>query len=119
MTVLAPSLPVPVSPVVAPTVADVLRRAAYLFEEGIVEWGQGCMDGETVCIGGAVARAWMEFHGSFPLFLWHKHAETSGTAYNLPALLDLDAPAVWNDAPGRTKAEVVARLRSAADAVAG
>jgi hypothetical protein len=98
----------------AVTTSDILHRAADLLEE--FGWCQGVeakdQDGFScnpfrgsvaqLCMGGAVRRARFEFGGVSELdnpYDWHEAIDPN-----------------WNDQPGRTKAEVVARLRHAAEA---
>lgn len=111
MTVLAPSLPVPVSPVVSPSVADVLRRAADLLEE--FGWCQAesmvVKDGFVVayCAG----RAYLQAHRDLGT-----GRDTNEGWDDLRPLLGLGDETVssWNLRSSRE--EVVARLRAAADA---
>jgi hypothetical protein len=101
MTVLAPA-PTPVR--TEPTTADVLERAADIIEE--VGWIQGEYGDASkgLCILGAIGMAWRSFGGSFR------------AVPDSHALLGLPNAAVWNDARGRTKQQVVRRLREAAAA---
>jgi hypothetical protein len=88
-----------------PSTADVLNQAAdYLEQHGWIQGGLGTPDGPR-CVAGAIGglergrfcEAWLAF-----------------TRYLKP-----EHPATWNDAPGRTKGEVVAALRAAALLEAG
>lgn len=87
----------------ADTVADVLERAADLIEpEGA--WIQGVFqseDGCSHCLHSAV----MEQADDF----LKMKAATQALGFNYS-----EEVWVWNDAPGRTQAEVVAKLREAA-----
>lgn len=98
-----------------PTVAEVLERAADLLEE--YDWCQGEFakdsDGcavvwesdkaQSFCALGVAYRAWSDLgQPHFPLV-------TSMQGY-----LDVRDVTAWNDEPGRTKAEVIAKLREAA-----
>lgn len=100
-------------PVVAPVVteADVLRRAAYLFEESVIEWVQAPRVDPNVgnyCIMAAVVRA--------------ENTAEDGEFYPSDALVQMlgftsaHEAWEWNDAEGRTREEVIARLREAAEA---
>lgn len=110
MSVVEQERVVETAPTPQVTTRDVLHRAADLLEE--FGWCQGQMyDGGRFCFAGAVHQAWRD--------------------YGLPPKVDalgLDADdwvsvlgiswghfVGWNDTPGRTKAEVVARLRDAAN----
>lgn len=98
------------------TTRDVLHRAADLLEE--FGWGQGqeCQSGNLMaggaygfCVGGAVRRARSELLGigrEEDVYVWA----------GFHGLRDVVNPN-WNDVPGRTKAEVVTRLRDAANAL--
>jgi hypothetical protein len=87
---------------------DVLLRAADLLEEfGWCQGEFGSKEDGSFCLYGAVDTAHSDLTGKpgwapreFGIFL-HKR---------------LGGCASWNDDPGRTKAEVVARLREAAEA---
>lgn len=101
------------------TEADVLERAAYGYEEGLYEWRRGRFAedangnflnytdvvggrrGHAYCMVGATVQAAVDFGG-----------RSSGV--NAYRLYGRGAWQDWNDAPGRTKQEVVARLREAA-----
>lgn len=102
--------------------ADVLERAADLLEEfgwcqgscaisleGTATY-QGWLNGELVdglCMGTALIRAGRDL-GREILSPFDSYP---------PFDIDIDRPvAVWNDEPGRTREEVVARLRDAAAA---
>lgn len=107
-TILETAEPSVVTPPV--TTRDVLHRAAYLFEEALVEWAQA-PNVETsegrYCIMAAVARAEGQlgeaYYPSDDLVL----ALGFRSTYHAW---------VWNDEKCRTKEEVVARLREAAEA---
>lgn len=127
-TIREPAL-VPVVPAV--TEADVLRRAADLLEE--FGWAQGyyafsetgayaaptCSAAVRFCAVGAMTRAaWdltrdeYDFDPDVALGLaGYRSFDAKGrvTSCGVPA---------WNDAPGRTREEVIARLREAAEAAA-
>lgn len=95
------------SPVVAPvTRREVLHRAADLLEE--FGWGQGYYGSKKegwFCAIGAIDAAADDLgypnadEATMPMYAWGSVTQ-------------------FNDAPGRTKAEVVARLREAAEASA-
>jgi hypothetical protein len=95
------------------TEADVLRRAAYLYEEDIIGWCQGSTySGRSSCMVGALTQAMKELHwgpvANSPTMiavLNEAGFEVSETWWNLPD---------WNDKPGRTKEEVIAKLHEAA-----
>lgn len=104
----------PAQPVVQPvTRADVLHRAADLLEEfghtkgalARTDAGDECEPEDTAatsfCVQGALRRANRDL----------------GTArYSVPYdVLGVGSAHEWNNAPERTKAEVVARLRAAAN----
>lgn len=102
------------------TTADVLNRAADLLEE--FGWcqqaearnykgvGGDALDPDVArfCIYGALRRAGIDL-GAPRYFGWD-----CWDAMGLEG-----APGPWNDEPGRTKAEVVAALRSAAEKANG
>ena len=105
--------------VVAParTVADDLNLAADLLESG--EWGwcqKQARSGDDLCMLGAVAIA-----TGHVLAENHQYLDIYEARYR-DALHALDRvgprKAAWNDTPGRTKEEVVAKLREAAEAAA-
>ena len=116
MTALAvsttPATPPRCTPPGEPTVANDLLRAAEVLEEW--DWCQGqARDGDAFCVMGAIAFVTGEdfmngciLDGS-PRF----HAAADAFVRLEPRGAD------WNDEPGRTKAEVVARLREAAETV--
>lgn len=108
-----------VAPVVAPvTTSDVLNRAADLLEEqgwmrGVQglphrQWYAGRRPLVPLCYLGSIVQAGLDLgvgpKGGF--YFWA--ANTVGEPW--------DAATRWNDARGRTREEVIARLREAADA---
>jgi hypothetical protein len=105
------------TPTVVPvTRRDVLRRAADLLEEfGWCQMDEARAGDEPVsvndsrvdrfCIGGAVRRALIELTA----------AEHDNHPYDYIGQVWDGNIVDWNDAPGRTKSEVVARLREAAE----
>lgn len=102
--------------VIAPaevTVRDVLHRAADLLETGEWEWCQGfARHGDALCMLGAVSAAC----GVVPERPYITiESELYEDACDVLAV-HVPEGADWNDKPGRTKAEVVARLRQAAEA---
>ena len=117
----------------AVTVRDVLHRSADLLEE--FGWCQGnyaCRDGlplddaevfrgDSFCSAGAMIRAASELMGQPPRDgtssdPWLDDCYAAFTAAIGESGFADQQVADWNDAPGRTKAEVVARLRDAANA---
>lgn len=98
------------------TVADVLDRAADLLEEfGWCQKKAGSKFEGEMCAVGAIMESVDDFTGSW--------GSVGRDLYNAACSIQGDASeatiwplAIWNDAPGRTKAEVVARLRDAARA---
>lgn len=96
----------PQSPVVEVSVADVLTRAADLLEE--FGWRQGDYGSKregTFCMLGAVDAACGDLGANF---------HNDGVCLALYKSFEDASVVKWNDAPGRTKAEVVAKLRDAA-----
>ena len=101
-----------------PTKRDVLHRAADLLEE--FGWCQGALTNlgigispreagvDRFCLSGAIGRAVYDLLG---------FSEGSAIAWAriLHDLGGIEAVS-WNDAPGRTKEEVVTKLREAAEA---
>lgn len=89
-----------------PSLADVLTRAADLLEE--FDWQQGsdgsCAEG-SMCLVGALRETGI---GGMKMV-------EAVRALNLPGHA---VPWQWNDMPDRTKAEVVATLRRAAERAA-
>jgi hypothetical protein len=86
-------------------VADVLNGAADLIERDgwcqsryLLETGERCADG-------AIAVAGNGHHGGV----------RSVARLALRSAIGGESVVIWNDAPGRTKAEVVAALRAAAE----
>lgn len=94
------------------TTADVLNRAADLLESGEWGWCQGgARIGDGLCMLGAVAAAVGRVPAGKGIDLDHDAryvAAREALAANNSGL------GTWNDVLGRTKAEVVARLREAA-----
>lgn len=85
---------------------EVLRRAADIIERR--GWCQNdYQDGAAVCILGALRLA---ITGNTDNHSDRVHNPAERLAKNLG-----QAPWVWNDEPGRTKEEVIAALRSAAE----
>lgn len=98
----------PQSPVAEPvTVADVLTRAADLLGEfGWTQQGVGSKaEGEMCMIGACVEAAKDLGRNGWSIALDNVGVGRTGESIG-----------GWNDAPGRTKAEVVAKLREAAEA---
>jgi hypothetical protein len=95
---------IPAVEIERPTVRDVLHRAADLLEEfGWCQGRAGSKADGAMCAGGAVIEAVADFRNG-PNFwtTWSRFCEKyRGTS--------------WNDAPGRTKEEVVTALREAAE----
>lgn len=90
--------------VVVVTAADVLNRAADLLEEfGFCQHRLGSKAEGQMCAVGAMQEAAMDT-GGFWLDAWALYFRRHGD------------PVSFNNAPGRTKAEVVAKLREAARA---
>lgn len=94
-------------PVVAPvTTRDVLHRAADLLEEfGWCQLDDGSKASGSMCLIGSVRAAAGD--------LGFNEALALRSVYASPAIPSL--PMHWNDAPGRTREEVIARLREAAE----
>ena len=91
------------------TAADVLERAADLLEEfGWCQDDYGSRREGTLCLFGAFQEARRDF--GLPMSGW---SEDYLRPFRAVGIL---APIWWNDRPGRTKAEVVAKLREAAAA---
>lgn len=107
----SPAVQAPVSnPAV--TTRDVLHRAADLLEEfGWCQGRNGSRAEGQMCIGGAVREACRDFGFEYGTGSAMHHALKNAARAFFPS----GAP-VWNDATGRTRAEVVARLREAAEA---
>lgn len=99
------------APSVAPAVTrrDVLHRAADLLEEfGWWQFGYGSKQAGKFCALGAVDEALRDLG-----------CEAMSSSFaSMPLYESLNGGSVvdWNDAPYRTRAEVVARLREAAEA---
>lgn len=92
-------------PKTKPTKRDVLLRAAEILERD--GWCQGKVyDGDACCMVGA-------------FMLARIHSPVEGHPFPAWPLPDIDGmvPGKWNDAPGRTKEEVVAKLRELAEGV--
>jgi hypothetical protein len=100
----APASIEPVGPT-PKTTRDVLLHAALLIEER--GWNQGSyqQDGR-LCLLGAINLAQTGRHDK-----WNDMEATLAVRGVLPT-----SCGDWNDAPGRTAAEVIAALRAAADA---
>lgn len=107
---------VPVTTVPAVTTRDVLHRAADLLGE--YQWLQGewRRDDDAgypigYCVAGAIYRSSTDFGNgkSSPHFEAARDALHDNVGRSIVS---------WNNAPGRTKAEVVACLREAAEAAA-
>lgn len=96
-------------------VSDVLNGAADLIERD--GWVQGhYRTTEGYCIAGAIDQTLGiidddELH----VQLW---PVAQAARVQVLAIVDDVAPTLWNDAPGRTKEEVVAALRAAAERAA-
>lgn len=94
-------------------VADVLNGAADLIESGRAKWKQAPVSG-GVCAALAMGRS-NAMNGPAPdvVFVMARHLGwKDGERDPLGYIFR------WNDAPGRTKAEVVAALRTAAERAA-
>jgi hypothetical protein len=90
-----------------PTTKDLLNRAADILEE--FDWCQGQTGSrriEAMCMAGAISEAALDL-GANGLTM-----RTS--CQSLHALIGTGFVS-WNDEPGRTKAQVVAKLREAAN----
>jgi hypothetical protein len=105
------------TPVPTKTVADVLRHAARIIEErgwyqGYYSWGldRNEPDSGPVCALGAIGVAYGGSAGAIDDFPFDD--PVVGLAHRFMG----GEAAYWNDAQGRTAAEVTAALRSAADA---
>jgi hypothetical protein len=95
---------------------DVLHRAADLIEEFGWRPGAGSFAWhlrEKTCLLGAVSRARWDFGDVCPP---NMSRYDFGFAPLSPAFANANFAFAWNDASGRTKAEVVALLRAEADA---
>lgn len=104
MTTVVREVGVPVVPAV--TEADVLRRAADLLEEfGWCQGDYGSKEAGAFCAVGACRQASsdLNFRRDEYGLMWPESA------------LELDNVPPWNDDPARTKEEVIARLREAAE----
>jgi hypothetical protein len=94
------------------TMADDLNYAADLLESEEWGWCQGvARNGDSLCMLGALAvatgNALREHQESFEGDL--------GPRYEAAYKVLPEGKAAWNDEPGRTKAEVISALRSAAE----
>lgn len=104
--------PVPATEPKVKTVADVLRHAARIIEERGL--GQGAYESDAgLCIYGAIALA--QQGSSTPRFDDESRQPQFAAYRYIVDTFDV-SPIPWNDAPGRTAAEVTAALRAAADA---
>lgn len=95
------------------TAADLLTRAADILLE--FEWQQGSAGSREIgsmCAVGAILEAGRDATGLFYSDQAKEACAINGTARDVCGIWPL---ATWNDEPGRTKAEVVARLREAAE----
>jgi hypothetical protein len=95
----------PTNPPREVTRADVLERAADLLEE--FGWLQGTLGSKEeggFCLLGSVFTAHRDLTGEDP-----------GTILPYPEV----GSSIWNDQPGRTKEEVIVRLRGAAARLRG
>ncbi len=93
------------------TVADVLNAAADLIDGGAVQWGFGeDLSRSVVCMGTAMGRV---CNADVNRDVIEHLARTLGWTRDKPDVLGFIFN--WNDAPGRTQAEVVAALRAAAE----
>jgi hypothetical protein len=99
---------------------DVLHRAADLLEEfGWTTGNEGMPSMQLkprapYCLLGSVAQARADFGGHVASGGYFDSArDFFGRSVRIDAVHEI---VLWNDTPGRTKAEVVARLREAADA---
>jgi hypothetical protein len=99
------------------TTRDVLHRAADLLGEWA--WCQGAAQrGDAFCALGAL---WFAATGEPPKCISFDHSDGDLPplyAAGRDAFNRVGGDARWNDAPERTKADVVAKLREAAEAAA-
>jgi len=94
---------------------DILRQAAAVLESK--GWCQGMMHGigGTCCMLGAITTAaWAEPHDGHAV---RRIAERERACTMVVQLLRGRAISEWNDEPGRTKEQVVAKLLEAASLV--
>lgn len=95
--------------VVANPVTGVLERAALLLEEfGWCQGRAGSREEGVMCLVGAIGTV------GFPEGFRNGEMIRRFVAVGIPATSCGLELAAWNDVPGRTKAEVVAKLREAA-----
>jgi hypothetical protein len=90
----------------AENVRRLLLRAAEILDVGGHCKGQA-VDGDAHCLSGAVSTAALETGDSWDL--WHGYEACIKRIHK-----HLEYPVQWNDAPERTKEEVVAKLRAVA-----
>ena len=100
------------------TIRDILNRAAELVEHG---WTQGAYEftenSKTYyCLVGAIGRAQEIFSVPGRQEAYKAIGDRLRKDHGLPKL---DPISRWNDAPGRTQAEVVALLREVASECQG
>lgn len=103
--------------VAEPTTRDVLLRAADLLSE--FGWQQGGLGSKLTgqfCLVGAVVEAARDLGAPYTPSV-HDDEGIYDYANRFLRSFEKEYPEDWNDAEGRTKAEVVARLRAAAEAV--
>ena len=99
------------------TERDVLHRAADLLESGEWGWCQGFVrNGDNLCALGAIAVAAGDVLTPRLERFSLKHSDLSWSAREL-FVVHNEGGACWNDAPGRTREEVIAALRKAAELV--
>jgi hypothetical protein len=103
-----------------PALTEVLRRGAWYLEE--FGWCQGEIGGPgmgRMCVGAAVAVAYNDLHGRFPLMRWNRGDRLDREPdVDLAGILGARSVQAWNDNARRTKDEVVGALLGAADALA-
>ena len=96
------------TPAVLDETSKVLLRAAEILEAGGHCKGSAESNGAH-CLSGAISAAALERRDDWGLYEGHKKAIA-----RLRPLIPHWCPVLWNDAPERTKNEVVAKLRAAA-----
>lgn len=107
--------PAPVAPVVTPVVDNVFARAAEIIEKRGHAKNEFCDQWGAVCLFGALNAA---HHGVAHTIVGCEPGIYVDWAVNL-GFADPRAVTDWNDAPERTSAEVIARLRLASEQANG